>query len=128
MPIVPRSTTICDVEEADALLWITLDRTALLARTPVTAVRGKTADVTRTTKFANGTLDASGKPGPDRDIYAGACFGTETDVAPIAHYTPRKVFFKRAVPKRLREQLLKAPASLWQYGVSDSVEIAAVRD
>ena len=141
-----------DARRDGELLWITLDRTALLARGPVAEVSDGAVTLSAYLTFANGSTDEKGDLKPGLNSFAGSWLGEprsnllaphqlvdtglERGEGPAARLVRgavkgdrSKVFLAEKVPAdALRKDYAGHILSLWQYGVGDRVEAARIQD
>jgi len=115
-----------------SLLWLTLDKTALLAQGPVAKVEEGAVWLSATLYFANGHVDEKGRLKPGNDYFAGSWIG-EGKAARMVQGAIRdatsKVFLKEPAPtKHLEKDYTGRVVCLWQYGIGDRMEIARIKD
>ncbi len=116
-----------------SLLWLTLDKTALLAQGPVTKVAEGSLWLGVPLTFANSSVDEQGrlKPGRGGDAFAGSRLGegkAARMVRGVAGGETSHVFLTEPVPQAtLEREFAGKVINLWQYGPGDRVEAARVR-
>jgi len=114
-------------ERRGELLWLTLDRTALLARLPITGVQGESLRLGVVPVFANGRVDEKGNLQPAHDAYRGSWFGDGKHPAAVRAIASRRLFFEKRIPAPvLKRRFEGKTVSLWQYAVGDRIEAARI--
>jgi len=115
------------VEQADGLTWLTLDRTALLARLPIVGVEGESLRLAVVPVFANGRVDEKGNLTPVRDAYRGSWLGDRSDPLPVRAIASGRLFLERPLPPQtLRDRFEGKTVPLWQYAIGDRIEAARI--
>ena len=110
------------------LLWLTLDRTPLLARVPVTKVEDGVLRSNTPLVFANGYLDEKGHPHPATDNYRGSWLGEGPGAQPIRTATRggATTVLLEDPSQATEARYAGRVVSIWQYGVGDQVEIPRI--
>ena len=110
-------------------VWVTLDRSALLAQAPVTKIDQGRLHLGAELTFANGWYDKAGQRGPLQDAYAGARLIAGDAALVIAGVASQYVVPADDVsPAALRKGFLDQNAAIYQYGPGDAVEAARVKE
>ena len=116
------------VKQEGTRLWITLDRTAQLARLPIRKIEDGKLTLGARLAFANGRIDKEGKLHPVRDAYRGSRLGEGKAAMSVRAIASGKLFLEKSISaSKLRKQFKDRVVSLWQYGVGDHVEVARIR-
>lgn len=117
---------IAEVASEGDSLRLTLDKTALLARFPVTAATKDRLTVPFRTPFVTGHVDKDGNLTDGRhDFYYGSWLGeghAACRVLGVANTNPSVIHLAEGSG----EEYVGKVVSLWQYGVGDRVEVARV--
>jgi hypothetical protein len=120
-----------DMRRDGERFWITLDRTALLARGPVAETGDGAVTLSSYFTFANGSMDDKGALKPGLNSFAGSWVG-EGQAARLVRGAVKgdrsKVFLSERIPvEALRRDYAGRVVSLWQYGIGDRVEAARIQ-
>jgi len=120
---------VLDARRDGDLVWVTLDRTALLGRVPVVAKEGDgVLRIGADLPFWFRRPDRRGDHLPvTRDAYSGALLGEGEAASRIKGVAGRRLFLMAIPEDAIEKEYLGREMNIWQYAPGDRVEVPLVR-